>query len=71
MKTKQRYEQPLTEVVCISPFMNSYDRESETGLVGFRTSTDPLDAELGESNMSNWDDADPDIGAASKSLWDE
>ena len=69
MKTKQRYERPLTEVVCISPFMNSYDPEGESGLVGYNTSDSKLDASLGESNTSDWDDSD--ASPASKSLWDE
>ena len=67
MKTKQRYEYPQTEVVCISPFMNEY--HNDIGLVGFNTSQEPVDASLGESNTSDWDDADP--GTTSKSLWDE
>ena len=69
MKTKKRYERPQAEVVCISPFMNSYDPEGESGLVGYNNSDKKLDASLGESNMSDWDDAEP--GTASKSLWDE
>lgn len=69
MKTKQRFEQPLAEVVCISPFMNSYDPNGESGLVGYANSDTKLDASLGESNVSNWDDVEG--GSASKSLWDE
>ena len=55
-------------MVCISPFMNSYDPEGESGLVGYNSDS-KLDASLGESNVSNWDDAE--AGTASKSLWDE
>jgi hypothetical protein len=68
MKTKKRYERPQAEVVCISPFMNSYDPEGESGLVGYNSGS-KLYASLGESNVSNWDDAE--AGTASKSLWDE
>ena len=69
MKTKQQDERPQAEVVCISPFMNVYDPEGESGLVGYNTSDSKLGAELGESNTSDWDDAA--VGGASKSLWDE
>ena len=68
MKTKKRYERPQAEVVCISPFMD-YNPYGESGLVGYNNSDEKLPAELGESNTSDWDDAEP--GTASKSLWDE
>ena len=69
MKLKIRYERPETWVVLFSPLMQSYDPETETGTVGINTSGQKMDASMGESNQSGWDDVEESM--AQKSLWDD
>lgn len=68
MKMKYKYERPETWTVSISPLMQSYDPETESGTVGINASGPKLDASMGESNQAGWDDEDNTI--TPKSLWD-
>ena len=69
MKMKYKYERPETWNVSVSPLMQSYDSEDESGLVGINMSGQKMDASMGESNQSGWDDEDNTI--TPKSLWDD
>ncbi len=67
MKLKIRYERPETWTVSVSPLMD-YNPEEESGVAGINTST-KMRADMGESNQSDWDDAEE--GITPKSLWDD
>lgn len=69
MKTKQRYERPELWTVYFSPLMQTYDPDDESGLVGINMSGQKMDASMGESNQSSWDDVEE--GITPKSLWDD
>lgn len=69
MKMKYKYERPETWNVSVSPLMQSYDSEDESGLVGINMSGQKMDASMGESNQAGWDDEDNTI--TPKSLWDD
>ena len=68
MKLKIRYERPETWTVSVSPLMQTYDPDDESGLAGINTST-KMRADMGESNESGWDDVEE--GITPKSLWDD
>lgn len=69
MKLKIRYERPETWTVSVSPLMQTYDSDDESGLAGINTSGQTMDASMGESNQSGWDDVEE--GITQKSLWDD
>ena len=69
MKLKYRYERPETWNVSVSPLLQSYDPNDESGLIGINMSGQKMDASMGESNQSGWDDEDNTI--TPKSLWDD
>ncbi len=69
MKLKIRYERPETWTVSVSPLMQTYDSNDESGVAGINTSGQTMDASMGESNQSGWDDVEE--GITQKSLWDD
>lgn len=69
MKLKIRYERPETWTVSVSPLMQTYDSDDESGVAGINTSGQKMDASMGESNQSGWDDVEE--GITQKSLWDD
>lgn len=69
MKLKIRYERPETWTVSVSPLMQTYDSNDESGVAGINTSGQKMDASMGESNQSGWDDVEE--GITQKSLWDD
>ena len=69
MKLKLRYERPETWTVSVSPLMQTYDPDGESGRAGINTSGQTMDASMGESNQSGWDDVEE--GITQKSLWDD
>lgn len=69
MKMKYKYERPETWTVSVSPLMQSYDPDDESGLVGINMSGQKMDASMGESNESGWDDVEESM--TQKSLWED
>ena len=68
MKLKIRYQRPETWAVSVSPLMQTYN-DKEWGVTGINTSGQTMDASMGESNQSGWDDVEE--GITQKSLWDD
>ena len=69
MKLKIRYERPETWTVSVSPLMQTYDSNDESGVAGINTSGQTMDASMGESNQAGWDDVEE--GITQKSLWED
>ena len=67
MKSKKTYITPDTEIIFVYPLVNNqYDPNTETGLLGI--SGTALDASMGESNTSNFEEEE--TYAKQVSLWD-
>lgn len=69
MKMKLQYEHPETWIVTVSPLMQSYDPNGESGKAGISLSGQTLDASMGESNSAGWDDEENTM--TPKNLWED
>ena len=55
--------------MSVSPLMQTYDPDDESGLAGINTSGQTMDASMGESNQAGWDDVEESM--TQKSLWED
>ena len=69
MKEKKTYLQPATEVLSVAAMlMNSYDADTESGLIDISTSK-KVDAGMGQANGSSIFDSGE--GDDRSPIWDE